>query len=129
MVYTIGTVEFDGVEESTHYVRPEVEVFTRAGSSRAIVQERRRTSPVFVLRAWKFLGVDIAPDTHLYATLGLIGKKSAVVTDTTLMLAENPFTVDQKLIVRDVEYRVRNRRGRAFIEYNLSCVTTGTDDD
>lgn len=129
MVYTIGTVEFDGVEESTHYVRPEVEVFTRAGSSRAIVQERRRTSPEFVLQAWKFLPVGTAPDTHIYTTLALIGKKSDVVTDTTLMVGENPFTIDQKLIVQDAQYRVRNRRGRAFIEYNLSCVTTGTDDD
>lgn len=129
MVYTIGTVEFDGVEETPHYVRPEINVHTRTGSNNAIVQVRRHTSPPFTLRAWVHLAENIAPDTHLYTVLALIGKKSIVSTDTALLTGDNPYAADQALLVQDVRYRVRNRRGRAFIEYELECTMTEDEED
>lgn len=124
MVYKIATVEFHGVEETVHHVRPEIEVHVRTGSNAAIVQVRRYTSPPFTLRAWVHLADSAEADSHLLPTIALIGQRSAITPDLALLTTTNIFAPNQALLVTDVRYRARNRAGRVFIEYELDCVMT-----
>ena len=122
-VIEIHDVGFDGMVQSFHYPRQEIETHVRAGASRAIIQVKREVSNEFTVEPWVFTTGLGSPNEHIVAVLNLIGKKVTALADTGMGFA--PMAQNQSLIIKDVTYRVRNFRNGHLIEYQLQCISTG----